>query len=102
MRNEWDGPLYSASFETGAAGEDGIIGEYVSIVEGLTDSGRRLWNGCSKREFDFGYDSGETPNDFHSRLSAASVELIAKLGGSISITIYPFWNKSTESGVETN
>ena len=89
MRSEWNGTNYCASFETGAQRAEEIIEEYVSIIDGLTAEGLRLWTGCTKREFDFGYDSGETPDDFHSILSAHSISSLARLRGSIAITIYP-------------
>ena len=95
MRNEWIDSSYCASFETGAAGENGITKEYVSLIEGLTAEGQRLWQGCSKREFDIGYESGETPNDFHSILSAESIFSLAKLGSSVAITIYPIRKANT-------
>ena len=89
MRNEQKEGLYIASFETGYEEENKIIEEYVSLIENLSQEAREIWNNCSKREFDFGYDSGIKPYDFHSKISEKSIELLAKVGGSVTITIYP-------------
>lgn len=86
---------YYASFSTGFMRENEIIQEYRSLVEGLTPEAKRVWDSCSKREFDFGYESGETPNNFHSRVSAGSIKSLAKLGGSVAITIYPLKLENT-------
>jgi hypothetical protein len=95
MRNESGGSVYFASFETGAHGENEIIEEYSAIIEGLSPKNRTLWEGCSKREFDFGYDSGDKPNNFHSSVSVNSIALLARLGGSVVVTIYPAYEENT-------
>ena len=100
MRNDCSKGMYYASFETGYTEENIIIEEYVNIIEGLSPEAREIWNNCLKREFDFGYESGDKPNDFHSKISAKSIELLAKVGGSFTVTIYPpFKNESTLPGL---
>jgi hypothetical protein len=89
MRNNHDEGIYYASFETGYTEENEIIKEYVNVIEGLSLEARETWNNCLKREFDFGYESGDRPNDFHSKISAKSIEILAKVGGSVTVTIYP-------------
>ncbi len=96
-RNELYEGQYCASFETGYMKENEIIEEYVSLIEKLSPRSKVIWDNCSKREFDFGYESGETPNNFHSKISAKSVNSLAKVGGSIVITIYPI-QAYTEQG----
>jgi len=88
---EVDGVFYG-SFETaydGGYGVSKIIDEYVSLIEGLSPTSRKIWDQAQKREFDFGYESGSKPNNFHSRIEADYVNKLANLGGIIVITIYP-------------
>ena len=89
MRNEQKEGLYIASFETGYVEENKIIEEYVSLIESLSPEAREIWNNCTKREFDFGYVSGNKTNDFHSKISKKSIKSLTKVGGSVTVTIYP-------------
>lgn len=89
MRNDHSKGMYYASFETGYSEENEIIEEYVNVIDGLSTEARTIWDNCLKREFDFGYESGDKPNDFHSKIRAKSIELLAKVGGSVTVTIYP-------------
>jgi hypothetical protein len=95
MRNEQKEGLYIASFETGYEEENKIVEEYVSLIEGLSPEAIEIWNNCTKREFDFGYDSGDWPNDFHSKISEKSIKSLARVGGSVTVTIYPPDTKNT-------
>jgi len=87
--NDFIDGFYHASFETGCTEENEIIRKYVSLINNLSPKAKEIWNKCEKREFDFGYESGEMPNNFHSKISAVSVSSIANVGGSFVITIYP-------------
>ncbi|NQX84213.1 MAG: hypothetical protein HRS57_03375 [Mycoplasmataceae bacterium] len=89
FRNEKVDGIFYGSFETSCSGVEGIIDEYVSLVNGLSQSSRDIWEKAQKRDFDFGYESGTDPNNFHSRIESESVQKLASLGGSIVITIYP-------------
>lgn len=96
MRNDHSKGMYYASFETGYSEENEIIEEYVNIIEGLSPEARAIWNNCLKKEFDFGYEGGDKPNDFRSKIRAKSIELLAKVSGSVTVTIYPpFENDNT-------
>ena len=97
MRNEKKEGLYIASFETEYVGENEIIEEYVSLIESLSPEAREIWNNCIKKEFDFGYDSGDKPDDFHSKISEKSIKSLAKVGGSVTVTIYPRMKMTTHN-----
>ena len=83
-----DGTYYG-SFETPCGGVESIIREYCNLVEGLSPDARAIWDAASKRTFDFGYESGTAPNNFHSEISAENMSRLVKIGGNIVITIYP-------------
>lgn len=81
--------LYYGSFETSYSGENEIISEYVDLVFRLSPAAKAVWDNAEGRVFDFGYESGHSPNNFHSYISADSINKLASIGGSIVITIYP-------------
>ncbi len=87
-RNEKVGDLYCGSFETGCSCIESVIEEYISLLNSLSSEAREVWDNLLKREFDFGYMSGISPNNFHSKISSESIIRIAKVGGSVVITIY--------------
>ena len=89
MRYDKIDDIYIASFETRFSEENEIIEEYIALINGLSPATRTIWDNCLRREFDIGYDSGDIPNNFRSVLSPKSIELIARVGGSIAISIYP-------------
>lgn len=88
-RNEFLGDRYFGTFETLRSGVSEIIKEYFDLVEGLSPSARAVWDAAEKRVFDFGYESGTQPGNFHSEISAECVARLAKIGGSVVVTIYP-------------
>jgi hypothetical protein len=89
MRYDQSEGLYSASFETGYIEENKIIEEYTNLINKLSPRAKTQWDNCILRRFDIGYESGERPYNFHSKLSENSISLLAKVGGSIVVTIYP-------------
>jgi len=93
MRSEIIEGIHHASFETGELEIENIIQEYANIVERLSPSARKLWIGCTKKSFNFGFESGTKPKNFHASLSGNAVSSIFKLGGGIDFTIYPHTNK---------
>ena len=88
-RNEKCNKLFCASISTGYTEENEIIQEYFSLVNELSTNARKIWDNCNKREFDFGFESGGSPNNFQSSLSASSIQSLARIDGSVVITIYP-------------
>ena len=93
MRHDSTEDAHVAVLETGYCEENEIIAEYLSLIDGLSPAARKLWDNCRKREFDVGYDSGDVPKYFKSILSKESVESIARVEGSIAISIYPVLNE---------
>ena len=88
LNNEFSDGKFSATLETGYTEENRIISEYASMINGLSPEAREAWNNCIKREFNFGYDSGEQPNIYSSEISSDSIKALHDVGGSIIITIY--------------
>lgn len=77
---EWDdehGPPESA------------IADMITVVESFDDLQRRIWLGCTRCEFDIGYDCGEKPWAFNQGLSTELLGRMAAVRASLRITLYP-------------
>jgi hypothetical protein len=62
----------------------------LDAVDALSVSARELWDRCSKREFNVGYDCGDQPWSFNQGLSNQVLRRMADCGASFRITLYPF------------
>lgn len=83
--------LWHATFETGAQHEEAEsnIAAMLAVVESLAEPLLAAWTGCTRREFDIGYDCGGTPRAFHQGLSGDLLGRVAAAGASLRITLYP-------------
>ncbi|HJT36508.1 MAG TPA: hypothetical protein VJ783_31080 [Pirellulales bacterium] len=83
--------LWYACFETRDqhAEPEPNISAMLTVVEGLPQSLRSLWAGCSRREFNIGYDCGLEPWAFNQALSAELLGRMAAAGASLRVTLYP-------------
>ncbi len=88
-RLECQDGIWYGSFETWEEEENTIIAIYHDLVTNLSPDLRRVWNQARKRDFDFGYEGGDIPKSFHSRLSLESISKLTEIKGSVTITIYP-------------
>ena len=61
----------------------------VKLIESLPSSPRRLWNTAERRVFDAGFQGGRRPHCREFELDQQVVAAVARIGGSIRITIYP-------------
>jgi hypothetical protein len=80
-----------ASFEIAGpvADADAIISSFCTLVEGLPEQVREIWNGCCSRVFDVGYESGTSPQNFQSEIRASTIQRVANIGAGVAVTIYP-------------
>jgi hypothetical protein len=65
------------------------IAALLTAIEALPPTEHGVLMGCTRREFNIGFDCGEKPWEFNQALSNGLLERLAKAGGSIRITIYP-------------
>lgn len=65
------------------------INAMLSAIEALDEPSQRLWSVCTIREFNIGYDCGDTPWAFHQALLPKTLARIAQVGASLVMTIYP-------------
>jgi hypothetical protein len=66
----------------------------LAVVEALDPPLRSVWAGCSRREFNVGYDCGLEPWAFSQGLSAEILGRMASAGASLRVTLYPRANAS--------
>ena len=90
VTNGEDG-LWYACFETNEqhAEPEPNIDAMLAVVESLPSWLRSVWAGCSRREFNIGYDCGQEPWAFNQGLSAEVLGRMAAAGASLRVTLYP-------------
>jgi hypothetical protein len=83
--------LWYATFETSAqfAEPEPNIAAMLAIVESLARSLRSMWDDCTRREFNIGYDCGNEPWGFNQGLPADLLGRMAAAGASLRVTLYP-------------
>ena len=83
--------LWYACFETDEqhVEPESNIAAVLAVVESLAPPVRAVWAGCSRREFNVGYDCGLEPWAFNQELSAKLLGRMAAAGASLRVTLYP-------------
>lgn len=86
-----DDGLWYATFETDKQYAEPApnIAAILGVVEALSPPLRSIWDGCSRREFDIGYDCGIEPWGFNQALSVELLERMSAAGASLRVTLYP-------------
>lgn len=88
---QWEDGLWSARFATEEPflEPDQNIAAMLTAIEALDEPSRSLWEACTIRKFDIGYDCGYAPYAFNQQLSTATLARIAAAGAAVVITLYP-------------
>ncbi|MEM7315379.1 MAG: hypothetical protein AAF497_19740 [Planctomycetota bacterium] len=86
--------------DTNAPEPEPNILRLLDAVDALTDASRELWNSCTKREFNVGYDCGDEPWAFNQSLSNGVLRRMADCGSTFRITLYPRCAESDERIVQ--
>ena len=73
-------------------GADIFINEFCELLENLSAHSRMIWEKCELKEFDLGYQGGNTQKTFRTRIQSSTIKRCAKLGASILFTVYPHHN----------
>lgn len=77
--------------ETGRAekSQDATINALCALIEGLSTSGKRVWDAAERREFDIGYESRLSSQRAHRfRIRPNTLRRVAMLGASVAVTLY--------------
>ena len=84
------GDRHAASFgllREGSVATD--INFYCDLIENLSDSSRKLWDSCTRIDFNIGYEAGDDPKSWRSPIPTEVLARITENHGDIVITIYP-------------
>jgi hypothetical protein len=65
------------------------IAAMVAVAESLGEPHRTVWLGCTRREFNIGYDCGVEPWAFDQGLSCGLLGRLGAIGPSLHFTLYP-------------
>lgn len=72
---------------------------FLAAIESLDPEAEALWQACTAREFNIGYDCGDAPWAFNHALTAPTLARVAALGASLRITLYPVDSTSARRAV---
>ena len=78
-------------------GLNGTLRGFCTVIESLPAAAAALWKKVRRREFNIGFDSGAKGRAFNTAISPEIITRIAKLGGSIAVTIYPIAQATGEN-----
>ncbi len=70
----------------------------LGLLEGLPEEPRRLWQSCTSRVFDYGFDGGLEENPMSASLSPAQLRRVADLGLELRMTVYPYRSHDPSQG----
>ncbi len=70
-------------------GVDIHINEFCNLLENLSDESKQIWDKCHKKEFDVGFQCGNTEKSFRTLIESQTIKRCAELGATIGITVYP-------------
>jgi hypothetical protein len=83
--------MWHATFETSAelAEPEPTIAAMLAIVESWPRPLRSVWDRCTRRELNIGYECGAEPWAFNQALPAELLGRMAAAGASLRVTLYP-------------
>jgi hypothetical protein len=64
--------------------------QFLMLIESFPDAARALWDGCTSRTFSYGFRGGCDYPALDTTITANLLLRIARLGGDIGITVYPY------------
>ena len=76
-----------------APNADETINHFCDLIENLSEDSNNIWDACFSKVFDIGYESGNQPNCFTSKINSLTIKRIANIDASLNITIYPIRTK---------
>ena len=76
-----------------APNADETINYFCDLIENLSEDSQNIWDACFSKVFDIGYESGNQPNYFTSKINPVTVKRIANIDAGLNITIYPIRQK---------
>ena len=86
------GRRYGARLEVGGSGDQDdpneLINRFVTVVEALPKSRRKLWNQARSREFNVGIEAAARSPMFEWRVHPKTLAAVVRVDGRIVVTVY--------------
>ncbi len=89
VTNGEDGLWYILCEDSNETEPEPNITRLLDAIESLSEPARFLWDRCTLREFNIGYDCGDQPWAFNQGISNQTLSRMAACGASFRITLYP-------------
>ncbi len=70
-------------------GADILISAFCDLIENLSPKSRQIWDNCRRKEFDIGFDSGNTKKSYRTLIRTETIKRCGEIGASISLSVYP-------------
>jgi hypothetical protein len=85
-----EGRQYGAHLEVALSPPDAdrTIRRFVTLVDGLPRSTRKIWETAQVRQFNVGVQAGTSPHAYELRLQKATVEAAARIGAQLAFAVY--------------
>ena len=68
---------------------ESCIRAMLDLIESFDESKMSIWDSCTRKDFDIGYDGGPDSPYICQELSPETIARIARLGAGLRITVYP-------------
>jgi hypothetical protein len=78
---------------------DAAVRQLAQLITKLPRPARQLWNQASNRVFNVGFQSGFRPQALETAIGIAAVKAAARLGASLTVTIYAAQETSPKGSV---
>ncbi len=90
MNNIFEGDIYKVSIElAGLQGDSGyLFREYFKLLDNMSAQAKCLWDRCSKKKFDLGFQSGAEPMGITENIPLEVISKLSEYGASVAITVY--------------
>lgn len=72
----------------GSCSLDETLRRFVTIVQSLPQSARKIWDGCEFRRFNAGIQAGREPHEEHFLISKEVIAAVASIQGELLVTVY--------------
>jgi hypothetical protein len=81
--------IHDAPSRRSSHAADQCIQSLIELITPLPVPLRDLWDACTARVFDIGFESGVCPRPYEEHLSEQTITLVASFGGAVRLSLYP-------------
>lgn len=82
--------IYRKDKEELVGGADILIAAFCRLIKGMSSASRKIWNTCHRKEFDVGFECGNTGKSYQTVISTETIRQCGEIDAAIRLTVYPF------------